>query len=81
MRQGYPCDSARRWLRTERPSSWQARSTMGGPSNATATLVTYLSRQGFQAVNVGHAAAVAYAVAVMAAAFSATQIVLFGRRQ
>lgn len=55
--------------------------TQGGPGNATETLGTYLYRQGFQAVNFGYAAAVAYAVAIMAAAFSATQIVLFGRRQ
>jgi lactose/L-arabinose transport system permease protein len=55
--------------------------TQGGPGNATETLGTYLYRQGFQAVNFGYAATVAYAVAVMAAAFSAAQIVLFGRRQ
>lgn len=55
--------------------------TQGGPGNATDTLGTYLYRQGFQAVNFGYAAAVAYAVAIMAAAFSAAQIVLFGRRQ
>jgi lactose/L-arabinose transport system permease protein len=55
--------------------------TMGGPGNATETLGTYLYRQGFQAVNFGYAAAVAYAVAALAAVFSATQIVLFGRRQ
>ena len=54
--------------------------TMGGPGNATETLGTYLYRQGFTAMNFGYAASVAYAVAAMAAVFSAIQIVLFGRR-
>jgi lactose/L-arabinose transport system permease protein len=54
--------------------------TQGGPGNATETLGTYLYRQGFQAVNFGYAASVAYAVAVMAAVFSGIQIFLFGRR-
>jgi lactose/L-arabinose transport system permease protein len=53
--------------------------TNGGPGSATETLGTYLYRQGFTSMNFGYAAAVAYAVAVLAAAFSATQIILFGR--
>jgi lactose/L-arabinose transport system permease protein len=53
--------------------------TNGGPGSATETLGTYLYRQGFTSMNFGYAASVAYAVAVMAAAFSAVQIFLFGR--
>jgi len=55
--------------------------TMGGPGNATETLGTYLYKQGFRAVNFGYASAVAYAMALIAAAFSATQIILFGRQK
>jgi lactose/L-arabinose transport system permease protein len=55
--------------------------TMGGPGNATETLGTYLYRQGFTSMNFGYAAAVAYAVAAMAAVFSAIQISLFGRQR
>ena len=54
--------------------------TMGGPGNATETLGTYLYRQGFTAMNFGYAS-VAYAVALMAAVFSAIQIMLFGRQR
>jgi len=53
--------------------------TNGGPGSSTETLGTYLYRQGFTSMNFGYAASVAYAVAVLAAAFSATQIILFGR--
>jgi lactose/L-arabinose transport system permease protein len=55
--------------------------TNGGPGSSTETLGTYLYRQGFTSMNFGYAASVAYAVAVLAAAFSATQIILFGRRR
>lgn len=54
--------------------------TNGGPGNATDTLGTYLYKQGFSAMNFGYAAAVAYAVAVIAAVFSIIQITLFSRR-
>jgi lactose/L-arabinose transport system permease protein len=53
--------------------------TNGGPGSSTETLGTYLYRQGFTSMNFGYAASVAYAVALLAAAFSATQIILFGR--
>ncbi len=55
--------------------------TSGGPGNATETLGTYLYKQGFRAMNFGYASTVAYAMALMAALFSAVQITLFGRRQ
>jgi lactose/L-arabinose transport system permease protein len=55
--------------------------TAGGPGNATETLGTYLYRQGFTSMNFGYASTVAYAMALMAAAFSAMQIMLFGRQR
>ena len=55
--------------------------TQGGPGNATETLGTYLYKQGFRAMNFGYASTVAYAMALMAALFSAIQIMLFGRQQ
>ena len=55
--------------------------TMGGPGNATETLGTYLYRQGFTNANFGYASTVAYTMALMAALFSATQIILFGRQR
>jgi lactose/L-arabinose transport system permease protein len=55
--------------------------TRTGPGNATETLGTYLYRQGFTAMNFGYASAVAYAIALMAAVFSITQIALFGRQR
>jgi lactose/L-arabinose transport system permease protein len=55
--------------------------TQGGPGNATETLGTYLYKQGFGAMNFGYASTVAYATAILAAAFSAVQIVLFGRQR
>jgi len=55
--------------------------TSGGPGNATETLGTYLYRQGFTSMNFGYASTVAYAMALMAALFSAVQIVLFGRQR
>ncbi|HET7716137.1 MAG TPA: sugar ABC transporter permease [Bauldia sp.] len=55
--------------------------TMGGPGNATETLGTYLYRQGFTSMNFGYASTVAYAMALMAALFSAIQIMLFGRQR
>jgi lactose/L-arabinose transport system permease protein len=55
--------------------------TQGGPGNATETLGTYLYRQGFTSMNFGYASTVAYAMALMAALFSATQIILFGRQR
>jgi lactose/L-arabinose transport system permease protein len=55
--------------------------TQGGPGNATETLGTYLYRQGFTSMNFGYASTVAYAMALIAALFSATQIILFGRQR
>ncbi|MEX0853216.1 MAG: sugar ABC transporter permease [Bauldia sp.] len=55
--------------------------TLGGPGNATETLGTYLYRQGFTSTNFGYASTVAYAMALMAATFSAVQIVFFGRQR
>jgi lactose/L-arabinose transport system permease protein len=55
--------------------------TMGGPGNATETLGTYLYRQGFTNTNFGYASTVAYTMALMAAIFSAIQIILFGRQR
>ncbi len=55
--------------------------TMGGPGNATETLGTYLYKQGFRAMNFGYASSVAYAMALIAAIFSATQIILFGKQR
>lgn len=55
--------------------------TQGGPGNATETLGTYLYRQGFTSMNFGYASTVAYAMALIAALFSATQIMLFGRQR
>jgi lactose/L-arabinose transport system permease protein len=55
--------------------------TSGGPGNATETLGTYLYKQGFRAMNFGYASTVAYAMALMAALFSAIQITLFGRQR
>ena len=55
--------------------------TQGGPGNATETLGTYLYKQGFRAMNFGYASTVAYAMALMAALFSAIQITLFGRHR
>jgi lactose/L-arabinose transport system permease protein len=55
--------------------------TSGGPGNATETLGTYLYKQGFRAVNFGYASTLAYAMALMAALFSAIQITLFGRHR
>jgi lactose/L-arabinose transport system permease protein len=55
--------------------------TQGGPGNATETLGTYLYKQGFRAMNFGYASSVAYAMALIAASFSAIQIILFGRQR
>lgn len=43
------------------------------------TLGTYLYQQGFRSFNFGYASALAYTVAVLAAAFSFLQLRLFGR--
>jgi len=53
--------------------------TGSGPGNATLTLGTYLYQQGFQSFNFGYSSAIAYAVAALAAVFSAVQLRLFGR--
>ena len=47
--------------------------TQGGPGNATTTLGVYLYKQGFRSYNFGYASTVAYAVAALAAVFSALQ--------
>lgn len=53
--------------------------TSGGPGNATMTLGTYLYQQGFRSFNFGYASALAYTIAVLAAAFSFLQLRLFGQ--
>jgi len=55
--------------------------TQGGPGGATETLGTYLYRTGFRSFNFGYASAIAYSVALMAAAFSIFQILVFGREK
>ena len=55
--------------------------TNTGPGNATETLVTYLYKQGFRSFNFGYASAIAYTVAIIAAAFSILQIRLVGGRE
>lgn len=52
--------------------------TTTGPGNATETLVTYLYKTGFRSFNFGYASAIAYTVAIIAAAFSLIQIRLVG---
>jgi lactose/L-arabinose transport system permease protein len=54
--------------------------TATGPGGATETLVTYLYKQGFRNFNFGYASAIAYAIALIAAAFSLLQIRLVGGR-
>ena len=54
--------------------------TTTGPGGATETLVTYLYKQGFRNFNFGYASAIAYTVALFAAAFSLLQIRLVGGR-
>lgn len=54
--------------------------TNTGPGGATETLVTYLYKQGFRNFNFGYASAIAYTVALIAAAFSIVQIRLVGGR-
>jgi lactose/L-arabinose transport system permease protein len=55
--------------------------TNPGPGGATETLVTYLYKQGFRNFNFGYASAIAYTVAIIAAAFSVLQIRLVGGRE
>ena len=55
--------------------------TTTGPGNATETLVTYLYKTGFRSFNFGYASAIAYTVAIIAAAFSILQIRLVGGRE
>jgi lactose/L-arabinose transport system permease protein len=55
--------------------------TNTGPGGATETLVTYLYKQGFRNFNFGYASAIAYTVAIIAAAFSILQIRLVGGRE
>lgn len=55
--------------------------TTTGPGNATETLVTYLYKTGFRSFNFGYASAIAYTVAIIAAAFSLIQIRLVGGRE
>ncbi len=55
--------------------------TTTGPGNATETLVTYLYKTGFRSFNFGYASAIAYTVAIIAAAFSLLQIRLVGGRE
>ncbi len=52
--------------------------TTTGPGGATETLITYLYKQGFRSFNFGYASAIAYTVAILAAAFSFLQIRVVG---
>lgn len=54
--------------------------TGGGPGNATMTLGLYLYQQGFRSFNFGYASAIAYTVALLAAAFSFMQLRLWRER-
>ncbi|MEV6103888.1 sugar ABC transporter permease [Streptomyces sp. NPDC051940] len=55
--------------------------TRGGPDHATLTPVVYLYQTGFQQMDFGYAAAIAWAVVVVIAAVSALQFWFFGRER
>lgn len=55
--------------------------TRGGPDNATLTPVVYLYKVGFQQLDFGYAAAIAWVVVVLIAAISCAQYFLFGRER
>ncbi|MFJ5816817.1 carbohydrate ABC transporter permease [Streptomyces sp. NPDC093108] len=55
--------------------------TRGGPDDATLTPVVYLYKVGFQQLDFGYAAAIAWVVVALIAAISALQYVAFGRER
>lgn len=55
--------------------------TRGGPDDATLTPVLYLYKVGFQQLDFGYAAAIAWVVVALIAAISALQYVTFGRER
>ncbi|MFE5120371.1 carbohydrate ABC transporter permease [Streptomyces sp. NPDC056669] len=55
--------------------------TRGGPDDATLTPVVYLYKVGFQQLDFGYAAAIAWVVVALIAAISALQYLLFGRER
>ncbi|MFI6060011.1 carbohydrate ABC transporter permease [Streptomyces sp. NPDC051286] len=55
--------------------------TRGGPDDATLTPVVYLYKVGFQQLDFGYAAAIAWVVVALIAAVSALQYVVFGRER
>ncbi|MFE9611320.1 carbohydrate ABC transporter permease [Streptomyces sp. NPDC006012] len=55
--------------------------TRGGPDDATLTPVVYLYKVGFQQLDFGYAAAIAWVVVAIIAAISALQYLVFGRER
>jgi lactose/L-arabinose transport system permease protein len=55
--------------------------TRGGPDDATLTPVVYLYKVGFQQLDFGYAAAIAWVVVALIAAISALQYLAFGRER
>ncbi len=55
--------------------------TRGGPDNATLSPVVYLYRTGFEQLDFGYAAAIAWAVVLLIAVLSLAQYFLFGRQE
>ncbi|MFF1348889.1 carbohydrate ABC transporter permease [Streptomyces sp. NPDC058322] len=55
--------------------------TRGGPDDATLTPVVYLYKTGFQQLDFGYAAAIAWVVVALIAAISALQYIAFGRER
>ncbi|MEU8893816.1 sugar ABC transporter permease [Streptomyces sp. NPDC048442] len=55
--------------------------TRGGPDNATLSPVVYLYKTGFEQLDFGYAAAIAWAVVVIIALLSTAQYFLFGREK
>ncbi|MFJ2270879.1 carbohydrate ABC transporter permease [Streptomyces sp. NPDC087849] len=55
--------------------------TRGGPDDATLTPVVYLYKVGFQQLDFGYAAAIAWVVVALIAAISALQYAAFGRER
>ncbi len=52
--------------------------TEGGPGNASMTMVMYLYKHGFEFINLGYAATIGWALAVMIGVISIIQVRLFG---
>lgn len=52
--------------------------TEGGPGNASITIVMYLYKQGFEFINLGYAATIGWALAVLIGIISITQVRFFG---